>query len=389
MSDTTSSPPAKRPNFSVIALLLQAPLLPLVAVKRLVTLACTFVILAMGRILRAGSEIRRHSFILSREKRSSTSKTAPAAKDAATDAAVTTVQIEDITCLICHEPIGTRNVEGVKEDWSMLPCGHRFGSHCIKRYLGLTADEQPLCPICRHVAYHDPCGHPVLPFLLQADGTHPDLVTDDDGKVRPPKNEEDLATTACDYCLMPDEAKEQVEMEAEKIAADEAAAAAAAAAAAVDATAMATVKSPGRMASVKRPLRWLRTLVPFTPRKKGQRASEDLDEDKDQDQDQPQNQNQDEHEAEQAAEAETQDGNADQAQEDGQGQDDDENEDQADGSAYERSDRTDRRLTRRELRNRRRAPANEGSWQGPWMDVQGRDEGWEKWWSVQLPRVAA
>ncbi|KAK3308193.1 uncharacterized protein B0T15DRAFT_490786 [Chaetomium strumarium] len=103
-------------------------------------------------------------------------------------------------CPICHECVGSRSPEGIRETWSMLPCGHHFGSHCIKRYLGISADDEPLCPLCRDRAYHEACGHPVLPFMLTSDGTHPDLVIDDvSGKVRP-RNGEDFLELACDYC---------------------------------------------------------------------------------------------------------------------------------------------------------------------------------------------
>ncbi|KAK0674091.1 hypothetical protein QBC41DRAFT_71282 [Cercophora samala] len=68
------------------------------------------------------------------------------------------------SCPICSDPIGTENPEGTTETWSELPCGHRFGSHCIKHYLGVVADNRPACPICRQAAYHS-CGHPVLPVL--------------------------------------------------------------------------------------------------------------------------------------------------------------------------------------------------------------------------------
>ena len=90
----------------------------------------------------------------------------------------------------------------------MLPCGHRFGSYCIKRYLAITADESPLCPMCRHVAYHDACGHPVLPFLLRPDGTHPELVTDAAGNAHPPRGDE-LATMSCEYCQPRDEGRKK------------------------------------------------------------------------------------------------------------------------------------------------------------------------------------
>lgn len=191
----------------------------------------------------------------------------------------------------------------------MLPCGHRFGSYCIKRYLSLTADEEPLCPICRHVAYHDACGHPVLPFLLNSDGTHPDLIIDESGNVRPPNSGEDLLTAPCEYCRLLEEEEQQVELS--------------------------SGKNTGRLATIKKPLRWLRELVPFARRRRLQvllAASENL------------------------------------------------NEEEASSSA------TNQRLTRQEMRMRRRMPVNNATWEGPWVDVQTRDVEWEKWWTAQAPR---
>lgn len=69
----------------------------------------------------------------------------------------------EASCPICTDLVGTENQEGTTETWSELPCGHRFGSHCIKHYLGIVADNRPTCPICRQKAYHS-CGHPVLPM---------------------------------------------------------------------------------------------------------------------------------------------------------------------------------------------------------------------------------
>ena len=71
-------------------------------------------------------------------------------------------------CPICQEPVGRPTPEGVVEGWSKLPCGHRFGSHCIKRWLGMAAAEKPCCPVCRRSACHS-CGHPVLPVIVTAE----------------------------------------------------------------------------------------------------------------------------------------------------------------------------------------------------------------------------
>lgn len=76
----------------------------------------------------------------------------------------TTVEIE-AACPICQESVGEQNPDGITEGWSILPCGHRFGSHCLKKYLRIVAGDRPTCPICRQLAYHG-CGHPVLPALI-------------------------------------------------------------------------------------------------------------------------------------------------------------------------------------------------------------------------------
>jgi hypothetical protein len=88
----------------------------------------------------------------------------------------------DSSCTICQEPVGQPTLEGIIESWSQLPCGHRFGSHCIKRWLGMTADDQPCCPICRRNASHV-CGHPVLPLVIEPSVTT-GRMDDTDGRKR-------------------------------------------------------------------------------------------------------------------------------------------------------------------------------------------------------------
>ncbi|KUI52576.1 hypothetical protein VP1G_00112 [Cytospora mali] len=66
----------------------------------------------------------------------------------------------DPACAICQVDVGTKSPDGVKETWSITPCGHIFGSVCIKRYLAIT--DKPLCPVCRNDLFHM-CSHPVLP----------------------------------------------------------------------------------------------------------------------------------------------------------------------------------------------------------------------------------
>ncbi|KAK4159343.1 hypothetical protein QBC43DRAFT_222137 [Cladorrhinum sp. PSN259] len=103
----------------------------------------------------------------------------------------------DPACPICQEPVGQKNPDGTTETWSELPCGHRFGSSCIKKYLGIVAEEHPQCPICRERAYHS-CNHPVLPVILKGDGTGKQKQAKSDmNKNRPV---ELLEYSLCDYC---------------------------------------------------------------------------------------------------------------------------------------------------------------------------------------------
>lgn len=275
---------APRPSLPLFTYILRVPLLPAIAAKHLLTFIYS-VALAMGRRVRGRADFKRY-------------------RAASPEKQLSAVQIEETTCLICQETVGTRNAEGLKEGFSMLPCGHRFGSRCIKRYLAITADEQPLCPICRHAVHHDTCGHPVLPFLLNRDGTHPDLIADKSGKLRPPMgSDEELKTAPCQYCLLPDEEKNKPEK-----------------------------PRLGRLETMGMPFRWLRALLPFPSKRK----------------------NADDHQSPT-------------------------NQENTNGQSH--------RLSRQEARNRRRTQASSsGAWEGPWMDVQSRDVGWETWWKAQAPR---
>ncbi|KAI1817192.1 hypothetical protein GGS20DRAFT_79103 [Poronia punctata] len=67
-------------------------------------------------------------------------------------------------CPICHDPVGIKNPEGITESWIHLYCGHKFGTHCIQRWLEDSIERDPYtipsCPYCRSEAKH-PCGHAV------------------------------------------------------------------------------------------------------------------------------------------------------------------------------------------------------------------------------------
>ncbi|KAK0626498.1 hypothetical protein B0T14DRAFT_423829 [Immersiella caudata] len=101
----------------------------------------------------------------------------------------------DTTCPICQELVGYPNPEGITEDWSSLPCGHRFGGHCIKQYLRIVADDRPSCPICRQVAYHGCCGHPVLPTRLSDTAAKTSIDTK-----KTMERVRNLHTSFCSYC---------------------------------------------------------------------------------------------------------------------------------------------------------------------------------------------
>ncbi|KAK9415694.1 hypothetical protein SUNI508_10172 [Seiridium unicorne] len=70
-------------------------------------------------------------------------------------------------CPICQDPVGIANPEGTLESWTSLHCGHQFGHLCIQTWLQDSIDRDdphnpnPTCPICRTVAKHPCCGHPV------------------------------------------------------------------------------------------------------------------------------------------------------------------------------------------------------------------------------------
>ncbi|KAH8196381.1 hypothetical protein TruAng_009464 [Truncatella angustata] len=70
-------------------------------------------------------------------------------------------------CPICQDPVGVPNPEGTVESWTSLHCSHKFGTICIQTWLQDSLDRDdphnpnPTCPICRDVAKHPSCGHPV------------------------------------------------------------------------------------------------------------------------------------------------------------------------------------------------------------------------------------
>lgn len=147
--------------------------------KRILTLAYTGIfILIMGRAVRGRADTKNDSA-------ASQEQPAPAESEA--------------TCPICQEPIGERKPEGIVESWSILPCGHSFGSYCIKHYLGIAAEERPLCPICRQSVHHQ-CGHPTLPVIVTSSGPEPGRKPTSQPAQRDPGAKEVLLSLPCKYC---------------------------------------------------------------------------------------------------------------------------------------------------------------------------------------------
>ena len=329
MSDTNRPPAALALRPGLCLTLLCLPFLPstVVAPKHLVTLSATLVVaLTMGRTVLGRLDIKKHMGTVS----STEKKQAAAAGDHPDDGGTRPA------CPICQEPVGTLTAEGVLEGWSMLPCGHVFGDFCIKRYLAITANDQPVCPMCRHAAYHDVCGHPVLPFRLRPDGDHPDLVTDAAGRRRPPVGVDALASTSCAYCQSPPnddadaDADAEVEADTKKFPR------------AVRRRLLGHLGQLGHISAWKGPLRWLRAVVPFA--RKPAATTIDL------------------------------------------GGEEDPAPTLQPPAASATSGSTSRRLTRQEARTRRRTQGQGAAWEGPWMDaVQTRDVEWEMWWKEQAP----
>ncbi len=141
----------------ILSSLFLAPLtIPVSVTKTCLAIAC----FAMSSIIMRRKT--RQSLTPTERKGSGSTSASPTSEKRGGTA--TTVEIEDEPpCPICQETVGTRSPEGVIEIWNKLPCGHRFGSDCIKQYLKIVADDRPACPICRQMAYHR-CGHPVLPM---------------------------------------------------------------------------------------------------------------------------------------------------------------------------------------------------------------------------------
>lgn len=100
----------------------------------------------------------------------------------------------DPACPICQVDIGTKSPDGVREGYAVTPCGHVFGSVCIKQYLALTADK-PLCPVCRTDLYHA-CAHPVLPATY--DPAHTRLSREEAAAKAFPR---DHRHVECAFCL--------------------------------------------------------------------------------------------------------------------------------------------------------------------------------------------
>jgi HUS1 checkpoint protein len=236
-------------------------------------------------------------------------------------------------CLICQQRVGKPTPEGNQESWSMLPCGHRFGSHCIKRYLNIAAIDEPLCPMCRSRAYHDACGHPVLPFMLTSEGTHPDLITDDvSGELRP-RQGEDFLLAACEYCRDPQAYLKRL----------------------AEAELQAELQQP----RWKRQSRWLWERLSFNRKQHAEPPASVTDDNR------------------QSTELNRQSTELNRQSTELNRQSTELN---------RQSTELNRQSTELNRRQRIRNQQNGGPWNGPWMDVRSRDHGWEKWWKEQAPR---
>ncbi|KAL2118203.1 hypothetical protein VTJ04DRAFT_7863 [Mycothermus thermophilus] len=349
--------------------------------------------------------------------------------------ATVAVRIDDPNCLICQEPVGQTNPEGITETWSILPCGHIFGSYCIKRYLGVAADDQPLCPICRSLAHHDICGHPVLPFVLRPDGSHPDLVVVDaaSGRVRPPTSLDDLNNIACKYCRDLEERRKRRQRRLERR------------------QQRLQQQQEQQQGQQQEPQEQVQQPTPAQEQKADAQEQHQLESTpqpeqaaqttQPEEQRQPVQESPKQPEAQEVPKASSEDdtptpsspstpiklkqpwrwlraldtlrkalhirprthgnGDADESNTNS-GQDQtgsntistsqDPSNDSSSSDSSDDEDLTPNgtgglpRLTRIEARQRRRTQAtNNGVWQGPWVDVPTRDVEWEKWWKVQVP----
>ncbi|KAL2135364.1 hypothetical protein VTI74DRAFT_8890 [Chaetomium olivicolor] len=181
MSDLKRPPPSGLRQF-LLSVFSHIFHFPAIVVKSLGTFIYTgFLVLTMRRTIRRRTDTKTQT--------------------TTSDKQISTTHVEAV-CPICQEPIGVRNAEGITERWSMLPCGHHFGSFCIKHYLAIAADEQPPCPICRSPAFHDECGHPVLPTVLESHDTHRDLVKTNSRNSDPLKGDDSSLPSLCNYCQM-------------------------------------------------------------------------------------------------------------------------------------------------------------------------------------------
>lgn len=57
-------------------------------------------------------------------------------------------------CNICQETFHT--APHYEEPVQLLPCGHFYGRHCIRRWLSISGENHNSCPMCRSVLYEEP-----------------------------------------------------------------------------------------------------------------------------------------------------------------------------------------------------------------------------------------
>jgi hypothetical protein len=71
-------------------------------------------------------------------------------------------------CQLCEKKWGTQDGEGTVEYLVLMPCGHIFGSICIKHFISTelgdhSGREYRRCPARSHSLHYRGCGHTIRP----------------------------------------------------------------------------------------------------------------------------------------------------------------------------------------------------------------------------------
>src|ERR1700710_1898925 len=67
---------------------------------------------------------------------------------------------ESVTCQICKTPYYCFDAEGNTESPKITPCGHIFGSLCIR--IWITRERSFACPVCRFRLQFRVCEHAIM-----------------------------------------------------------------------------------------------------------------------------------------------------------------------------------------------------------------------------------